>query len=1151
MSDDPRLVELAEFFPLNPQKFGEWNLRNRSASTKKEGNPLTLERLDRHVNTPQADGSRRPAQPVGQLPAILGSDGETYTTVGMFDFDGKQSPEHLKQAKADYRAVMKAIKTMGFHWAIATELSHSGKGYHIFVFLPKESPVLLEDMAFILKAILARAGVKTLETFPRNDNEQSVWYRLPYANAAAEEDGLGRTYLCTFDGDSIPYGMLAEYIDRSAITTEIIEELRAEGAALKATKTPQTSSSTGSGDLHPDGFGKLTAALLDPPQAFERHGTIAAALNVAERMGKRDEMLEFLTSEQVFSTWIKDGSRTPKTFAEEINRWVNADPPEHGGGFGLTFLRDQGFSIPSLPRAATNPAGPDLSEALTLEQALQQAEGATPQDRPAAAEAVYLALLAGGHGPVAADAALRDLAASIKATLKVVRDGRAEYLKRNAPPPAPAKTRGGSYIVHNGVICIEVYDGESQELVPVPLCNFTARITESVMRDDGAETTRHYTLEGSTQDGRTLHEVTIPARQFEMMHWPGEHWGELAIPYAGKGQKDHLRVGIQLISSPERRTVYAHSGWRIIDGQHVYLHAGGAIGASDEPLPVAVDLTGELKRFVLPAPPEREDAAAALRSSLALLNVTPDSISAPLTALPYRAAFGGANFGAHLVGQTGARKTQLAVLVQQHFGLEFTEADLPGSWTSTANYLEGLLFTAKDAVAVVDDFNPTGSAYEVARYHGTAERVFRAVGNQTGRGRMNAGGTLQETKAPRGMIVSTGEDTPKGHSLRARMLILEVKPETAAQPGDVDLTALTIAQQAGSEGVYAVALTGFIRWLAGNLDEHRERFTAKRHAERAELQRQAGHGRTADIAGQLLATWELIGEYARSIDAYEPAELDALLARTRQGVLDAMAPQAEHQAASDPVPRFLDLINALISSGKAHLATPAGECPGEGYGWRTQRSAMGSEYFAPQGVRLGWVSPDAGEVWLNPDTAYSEASRLADSQSDSIPTTKNTLWRSLAERGVIRQEGSGRNARNTIKRDVEGSRPRVLVMPSIVLFGAGLAGRNDQEGDEQGVNHRPARQNNAGRDRGAEEKAGRNNSVSAPENGARPNPENEAGREMPLETPSRTAAAPEAPNAPQKTVHPRTYGEKSAHTLEDSPGLAIDVLDIPAEEVEV
>jgi hypothetical protein len=77
---------------------------------------------------------------------------------------------------------------------------------------------------------------------------------------------------------------------------------------------------------------------------------------------------------------------------------------------------------------------------------------------------------------------------------------------------------------------------------------------------------------------------------------------------------------------------------------------------------------------------------------------------------------------------------------------------------------------------VLDDFAPTGSSYDVQRWHKKADRVLRAKGNASGRQRMRPDTTLRPEKPPRALILSTGEDVPRGQSLRARMLVLGLGP---------------------------------------------------------------------------------------------------------------------------------------------------------------------------------------------------------------------------------------------------------------------------------------------------------------------------------------------------------------------------------------
>ena len=64
--------------------------------------------------------------------------------------------------------------------------------------------------------------------------------------------------------------------------------------------------------------------------------------------------------------------------------------------------------------------------------------------------------------------------------------------------------------------------------------------------------------------------------------------------------------------------------------------------------------------------------------------------------------------------------------------------------------------------------------------------------------------TLRPVKRPRGLIVSTGEDTPRGQSLRARLFVLELGP------GDLDFELLSQAQADAAAGLYAQAMAGFL-----------------------------------------------------------------------------------------------------------------------------------------------------------------------------------------------------------------------------------------------------------------------------------------------------------------------------------------------------
>ena len=239
--------------------------------------------------------------------------------------------------------------------------------------------------------------------------------------------------------------------------------------------------------------------------------------------------------------------------------------------------------------------------------------------------------------------------------------------------------------------------GRGAPPVQLPLANFTARIVTEIQRDDGLESSREFEIEACLS-GRTQRFV-VAAKQFGGMRWVMEKLGARAVIAAGAGTKDRVRESIQLLSSAQlvERTVYTHTGWRKLGTEWVYLHGGGALGASGPIAGVETSLPAALAPFILPPPPAGADLRSAITASLALLDLAPDRVTVPTLGAVWRSILGTVDFSLFVHGATGRFKTALAALIQQHFGAEFSARHLPGSWASTANFNESLAFIAKDA----------------------------------------------------------------------------------------------------------------------------------------------------------------------------------------------------------------------------------------------------------------------------------------------------------------------------------------------------------------------------------------------------------------------------------------------------------------------
>jgi hypothetical protein len=585
----------------------------------------------------------------------------------------------------------------------------------------------------------------------------------------------------------------------------------------------------------------------------------------------------------------------------------------------------------------------------------------------------------------------------------------------------PGADAGCPYVVRDGAIYF-VSVSDEDGIKEVQLCNFTATITAELTRDDGAERKKFFTIEGTSEDGAPLPAIQVPAGEFADMEWVTEQWGNRAIPNAGRGVKDHLRAAIQKLSGkPVQQTEYGHTGWREIDGRWVFLHAGGGIGADGPVSGVRVVLANPLDQYVLPLPPTGDELKKAVRASLGLVNETlaPDRITMPLVGAVYRAPLGDIDFAVHLHGLTGVYKSELTALAQQHAGAGMDARHFPANWSSTANAIERTAFLTKDVPVVVDDFNPTGAG-DPKKLHAVADRVFQSAGNAAGRGRLGADTSLRISCPPRGLILSTGEDLPDGHSALARVFAIEV------EAGDVTPARLTTCQREARDGWYAQAYAGYVRWLAPQYPAIRSRLAAERAAARDRFRADGQHARTSAEAGDLYLGLTYMVRFASQVDAITPAEATDILARAADALAHQARGQGEPQAANNPVDQFVAFIPAILIGGQAHLMPTNGMPPTDHHeflGWRKDDGYM----WEPRGTRIGWVEDEI--VYLEPNVAFTEVQRMATTQRRDIKMSPQTLWKRLKGRGLLaRTDCRGKKERSTVRVTIAGNEVKVLEM---------------------------------------------------------------------------------------------------------------------------
>lgn len=549
-------------------------------------------------------------------------------------------------------------------------------------------------------------------------------------------------------------------------------------------------------------------------------------------------------------------------------------------------------------------------------------------------------------------------------------------------------------------------DGQNQ------LSNFTARIVKETTVHDGKRSETTLTIEG--QLGETKLKATeVDTKDFPSMSWVSQAWGmKPVIMPIGNVERD-LKTAIQMESDPETIDVYTHTGWTRIEGKDKYLHAGGAIDETGNDTSVTVKLPPDLSRYDL-TPGTFTDARAAYRASLNLMNLTKKEITWPILLATYRAAIGSADFAIHISGRTGTFKSEMTSLFQSHYGATMDARHLPASWSSTANALECLAYYAKNALMAIDDFVPNGTSWQVRALQKTADQIIRGQGNQAGRARLTDMSKMQTTYYPRGIILSTGEDVPEGHSIRARMLIVELTP------GDITADRLRTAQE--RRLAYPIALAGWVQWLAKDLKQHKEQLRKISNDVR-DRNLEVGHSRTPPIMGDLIATLHLLIKYGRESGFIEVEEAARIAAIAEDAIKNQCERQVEFLNESDPTDAFRETIRQLLGSSLAHLKSKSGGIPEqpELMGWTGQHESGEVKSYKSNGPQIGWCDWDHDEIYID----VNSLPFIKRHASGKLSMTKQTLLKRLKDAGVTTRADDARQ-RNTLRMTCQGHQRNVI-----------------------------------------------------------------------------------------------------------------------------
>ena len=574
----------------------------------------------------------------------------------------------------------------------------------------------------------------------------------------------------------------------------------------------------------------------------------------------------------------------------------------------------------------------------------------------------------------------RDIQAIQEEVRARVEAEREKYESKGSKRSHKKEDQESSYFLQNGYLCRSKATKDGN--ISIRLCNFTATITEENLVDNGAETEILFTIEGCLSGKHPLPRLEIPAANFPGLGWLSK-WGARCIIEPGQTVKDFVRHAIQNASGDVKSMAhYAHTGWRKINGEWVYLHTGGAIGAEN----VSVRLSKELSRFCLPLPPPIRSTAAkeALQAALDFLHIGHRSVTLPLFSLIYLTPLTTMlspmpNFSAYLYGASGSFKTTLALLALSHFG-NFGGVDGLSNFDDSVGALEKRAFTLKDTLHLVDDYHPSHQKHNAQARENVLQRLIRGYSNRTARGRLNSDLTEKGRYEPRGMLLITAEELPAIESTLARIAVIEIAD------GSVDKARLTNLQERAH--LLPLAMADYLNWLRENLADIQIAFPERFIELRRQVGAEGSHRKLSEQTAFLTFGLEVARSFFKCRGMLSEEEGEALVMEGRRQFLALASLQQRRIADDDPVQLFWDVLVTLLHQHKVRLEALTSEA-----------TDIGAE------EKIGFF--DTAFLHLLPTAVWHAVQKYCIHEGYHFPFSRPTFIRMLRDKGMIIPSSSG------------------------------------------------------------------------------------------------------------------------------------------------
>ena len=543
------------------------------------------------------------------------------------------------------------------------------------------------------------------------------------------------------------------------------------------------------------------------------------------------------------------------------------------------------------------------------------------------------------------------------------------------------------------------------------LANFIPVPLEETLYDDGRTPERYFTVKAIKQNGENLPPVKVKASSMTSMSWVEDCWGFSAnIEPPIQSKKDYIRHVIFTLGEKlaDKRTIYTHTGWRLINGSYVYLYHNGAIGGQN----VSVELEGNLKAYEMKSCVELSEGIQAVRN---LFEVASANVIYPLISITFLSPLneffriGGCEpaFVLYLLGRTQTKKSTIAALMLSFFG-RFTSSNLPSSFKDTANAIEKKCCDLKDILTVIDDFHPVTNYRDKQNMEQIAQSLARGYGDRTARERMSSDIAIRPGYPPRGNAIITGEDFPNiGQSGSARVFIIEMSADDIPNSDT-----LSHVQEQAWNGCLIAVMRHYIKWLIPQTDKLPERLKTQflLYRQKAACENISGYGRTGDIIAWLQIGFEFFLTFLQSIGAADQKTLEQMKEKAWRILCGLSKIQLEKSNEDRPTALFINTLKELLDTGKVYVKFFSSD----------------KQNKDERGTHIGFQDEDY--FYFLPAVTYNEIMKFFMAQNEIFPLTKTRLIKQMAAENLIYYDKSTAGNSYTVRKRIGNEKRRFLVM---------------------------------------------------------------------------------------------------------------------------